>query len=93
MSGAACTHQWNFIYHSGVLRTYTAVSVPNKIAQVLGLRRKVTAVEPREQQVEAGLPEASLGAVACHVYGSSADAAALMQWVIPSATFHRRAKT
>ena len=67
-----------------------AVVEPGKIAQVLGLRRKVTSVEQLEQQVEAGLPKASLGTVARHVYGSSPDAAALMQRVIPAATFHRR---
>ena len=69
---------------------YAAVVEPSKIAQVLGLRRKVTTVQQLEQQVEAGLPKASLGAVARHVYGTSADASALMQRVIPSATFHRR---
>ena len=69
---------------------YAAVVEPGKIAQVLGLRRKVTSVEQLEQQVEAGLPKTSLGAVARHVYGASPDAAALMQRVIPSATFHRR---
>jgi putative toxin-antitoxin system antitoxin component (TIGR02293 family) len=69
---------------------YVAVVEPNKVARVLGLRRKVTTVEQLEQQVEAGLPKASLGAVARHVYGTSSDAAALMQRVIPSATFHRR---
>lgn len=63
---------------------------PGKIAQVLGLRRKVTSVEQLEQQVVSGLPKASLGAVARHVYGRSPDAAALMQRVIPAATFHRR---
>jgi putative toxin-antitoxin system antitoxin component (TIGR02293 family) len=63
---------------------------PGRIARVLGLRRKVTTVEQLEQQVEAGLPKASLGAVAHHVYGTSPDAAALMQRVIPPATFHRR---
>jgi putative toxin-antitoxin system antitoxin component (TIGR02293 family) len=67
-----------------------AMVEPGRIAQVLGLRRKVTSVEQLERQVEAGLPKASLGAVARHVYGSSPDAAALMQRVIPSATFHRR---
>ena len=36
------------------------------------------------------MPKASLGAVARHVYGTSPDAAALMQRVIPAATFHRR---
>ena len=36
------------------------------------------------------MPKASLGAVARHVYGSSAEATALMQQVIPAATFHRR---
>jgi putative toxin-antitoxin system antitoxin component (TIGR02293 family) len=41
-------------------------------------------------QVEAGLPKASLAAVARHVYGTTPDAAALMQRVIPAATFHRR---
>ena len=67
----------------------TAVE-PSKIAQVLGLRRKVTSIEQLDQQVEAGLPKASLGAVARHVYGTSPDAAALPQRVLPSAKFHRR---
>ena len=62
---------------------YAAMVEAGKIAQVLGLRRKVTSIEQLEQQVEAGLPKAALGAVARHVYGSS-------QRVIPSATFHRR---
>ena len=69
---------------------YAAVVEPSKIAQVLGLRRKVTSIEQLEQQVEAGLPKASLGAVARYVYGNSTDASALMQRVIPAATFHRR---
>ena len=70
---------------------YAAVVEASKIAQVLGLRRKVTSIDQLDQQVEAGLPKASLAAVARHVYGSSPEAAALMQRVIPSATFHRRA--
>jgi len=49
---------------------YAAVVEPSKIAQVLGLRRKVTSIEQLEQQVEAGLPKASLGTVARHVYGT-----------------------
>ena len=69
---------------------YAAVVEPGKIAQVLGLRRSVTSVEQLEQHVEAGLPKASLGAVARHVYGATPEAAALMLRVIPAATFHRR---
>ena len=69
---------------------YAAVVEPGKIAQVLGLRRRVTSVEQLEKQVEAGLPKASLSAVARYVYGNSHDAVALMQRVIPAATFHRR---
>jgi putative toxin-antitoxin system antitoxin component (TIGR02293 family) len=69
---------------------YAATVEARKIAQVLGLRARVTSVEQLEQQVEHGLPKASLGAVARYVYGTSPDAAALMQQVIPSATFHRR---
>ena len=69
---------------------YAAIVEPSKIAQVLGLRRKISSIEQLDRQVEAGLPKASLGAVARHVYGTSPDAAALMQRVIPSATFHRR---
>ncbi|MDP1910880.1 MAG: DUF2384 domain-containing protein [Hyphomicrobium sp.] len=69
---------------------YAAVVQPGKIAQVLGLRRGVTSVEHLEARIEAGLPKASLGAVARHVYGSTPDAAALMHRVIPAATFHRR---
>ena len=69
---------------------YAAVVEPSKIAQLLGLRCKVTSIEELDRQVEAGLPKASLGAVARHVYGASPDAAALMQRVVTSATFHRR---
>ena len=69
---------------------YSASVEPSKVAQLLGLSRKVTSIEQLEQQVEAGLPKSSLNAVARRVYGSSPDAAALMQRVIPSATFHRR---
>jgi len=69
---------------------FTAAVEPSKIALVLGLRRKVMSIAQLDQQVEAGLPKASLGAVARHVYGSTPDAAALMQRVIPSATYHRR---
>ena len=69
---------------------YAAVVEPSKIAQVLGLRRKVTSIEQLDRQVEAGLPKATLGTVARHVYGTSPDAATLMQRVIPSATYHRR---
>ena len=69
---------------------YTAVVDPGKISQVLGLHRRVVSMEQLEEQVVAGLPKASLGAVARYVYGNSPDAVALMQRVIPSATFHRR---
>ncbi|MFM7532035.1 MAG: antitoxin Xre/MbcA/ParS toxin-binding domain-containing protein [Rubrivivax sp.] len=69
-----------------------AVVEPARIARVLGLRRRVLSVEQLEQRVAAGLPKASLSAVARHVYGNSPDAAALMQRVIPAATFHRRRK-
>ena len=69
---------------------YTAAVEPARIAQVLGLHRRVASIEQLDAQVGAGLPKASLGAVARHVYGSSPDAAALMQQVIPAATYHRR---
>jgi putative toxin-antitoxin system antitoxin component (TIGR02293 family) len=69
---------------------YTAMVEPRKVAQVLGLSGKVTSSQELEHRLEAGLPKASLGAVARYVYGTSPDAAALMQRVIPSATFHRR---
>lgn len=69
---------------------YTAAVEPAKVARVLGLRAKVTSIEQLEQHVEAGLPKGTLSAVARHVYGTSPDAAALMQRVIPAATFHRR---
>ena len=66
---------------------------PAKIALLLGLRRGITSVERLDKQVEAGLPKASLGAIANHVYRSSKEATALMQQVIPAATFHRRGDT
>lgn len=70
--------------------TYTALVEPAKIAHVLGLSRRVTSIKQLDAQVGAGLPKASLGAVARHVYGTSPDAVALMHQVIPAATFHRR---
>ena len=69
---------------------YAALVQPSKIAHLLGLSRRVTSIEELEGQVEAGLPKASLEAVARHVYGSAPEAVALMQRVIPAATFHRR---
>ena len=69
---------------------YAALVQPSKIAHLLGLPQCITSIEDLEGQVEAGLPKASLEAVARHVYGSAPDAVALMQRVIPAATFHRR---
>ena len=69
---------------------YAAVLDPGKIAKILGLQQSVASVEGLEQQVEAGLPKATLATVARHVYGTSPEAAALMLRVIPAATFHRR---
>ena len=69
---------------------YAAVVQPSKIAHLLGLPRRVTSIEDLDVHVEAGLPKASLEAVARHVYGSAPEAVALMQRVIPAATFHRR---
>ena len=69
---------------------YAAIVEPAKIAQLLGLGRRITSVKQLDDQVSAGLPKASLAAVARHVYGASTDATALMQQVIPAATFHRR---
>lgn len=69
---------------------YTAVVEPARIAQVLGLHRRVKSMSQLDGQVGAGLPKASLGAVARHVYGNSPQAVALMHQVIPAATYHRR---
>ena len=69
---------------------YTAVVEPARIAQVLGLRRGVKSMGQLDGQVGQGLPKASLGVVARHVYGSSPEAVALMHQVIPAATYHRR---
>lgn len=67
-----------------------AVVEPSKIAKLLGIRSRVTTVAQLEQQIEAGLPKASLSSVARYVYGTSPDATTLMQRVVPPATFHRR---
>ena len=69
---------------------YAALVQPSKIAHLLGLPQRITSIEDLEGQVEAGLPKASLEAVARRVYGSAPEAVALMQRVIPAATFHRR---
>jgi putative toxin-antitoxin system antitoxin component (TIGR02293 family) len=69
---------------------FTATVETSKVGQVLGLRPRPKSLEQLEQQIESGLPKSSLGIVARHVYGTSPDAAALMQRVIPTATFHRR---
>jgi putative toxin-antitoxin system antitoxin component (TIGR02293 family) len=67
-----------------------AVVQPAKIAHRLGLRKGVVSAEHLEDQVAAGLPKSSLGAITHHVYGNTPEAAALMQQVIPAATYHRR---
>lgn len=69
---------------------HAALVQPSAIARVLGLRRKVRSIEQLEREVQSGLPKGSLGAVARYVYGSSPEASALMQHVIPAATFSRR---
>lgn len=69
---------------------YAAISHPSNVARALGLRTPVTSIEQLEQQIEAGLPKDALAAVARHVYGNTPEATALMQRVIPPATFHRR---
>jgi putative toxin-antitoxin system antitoxin component (TIGR02293 family) len=69
---------------------YASVLEPSRVGQLLGLPQRVSSVEQLEQQVEAGLPKAALGAVARHVYGNTPEAVALMQRVIPPATYHRR---
>lgn len=78
----------------GVFIVYAGFVEPGKIGQVLGLRWRVASVEQIEKQVEkqveAALPKASLAAVARRVSGATPDAAALMQRVIPAATFCRR---
>ena len=69
---------------------YTSVLPSSQVGSLLGLRSAVLSLEQLDQQVEAGLPKDALAAVARHVYGNSPEATALMQRVIPPATFHRR---
>jgi putative toxin-antitoxin system antitoxin component (TIGR02293 family) len=69
---------------------YAAAVEPDRIARVLGLRRQVASIEQLEHEIAAGLPKTALGAVVRRVYGASPEATALMQKVVPAATFHRR---
>ena len=69
---------------------YTSIFQSSQVGKVLGLRAIVPSLEHLDQQVEAGLPKDALATVARHVYGNSPEATALMQRVIPPATFHRR---
>lgn len=68
----------------------TAIVSPDRIAQVLGLRRKVRSISDLSDAVRAGLPKASLDTSLARVFANGPERTALLYRVIPEATYKRR---
>jgi len=63
---------------------------PRHIGQVLALGRSVTSLLELNDAVERGLPKSSLRNMARRVFPDAAEQRALMQRVVPEATYKRR---
>lgn len=68
----------------------TAFVSPERIAQVMGLRRKVRSIGDLSSAIQEGLPKASLKTSLAHVFPEGSEQAALLYRIIPEATFKRR---
>lgn len=63
---------------------------PAKIAQVMGLRRKVRSLGELSAAVREGLPKSALRASVARVFPAGAERTAILYRVIPEATYKRR---
>lgn len=67
-----------------------AIVSPQRIAQVMGLRRKVRSLGDLSDAVRRGLPKSALQASVSRVYPEGPDRMATLYRIIPEATYKRR---
>lgn len=68
----------------------TAMVSPVRIAQVMGLKRKVRSLSELSAAVSEGLPKSALSASVARVFPVGPERTAILYRVIPEATFKRR---
>lgn len=70
-----------------------AIVSPDKIAKVMGLRRRVGSIAELEAAVRAGLPKSALKKSVEHVTRDAAERTAMLYRIVPEATYKRRRET
>lgn len=68
----------------------TAIVNPTRIAEVMGLRRKVRSLSELSAAVRSGLPKSALKASVARVFPEGRERTDMLYRVIPEATFKRR---
>jgi len=68
----------------------TAIVSPERIAQIMGLRRKVRSLGDLSDAVREGLPKSALKASVSRVYPEGPEQMATLYRIIPEATYKRR---
>jgi putative toxin-antitoxin system antitoxin component (TIGR02293 family) len=68
----------------------TAMVSPQRIAQVMGLRRKVHSLAELSAAVRAGLPKSALQSSVARVFPEGLERTAMLYRIIPEATYKRR---
>ena len=68
----------------------TAMVSPFRIAQVMGLKRKVHSLGELAAVVSAGLPKSALNASVARVYPAGPERTEMLYRIIPQATYKRR---
>lgn len=68
----------------------TAIVSPTRIAEVMGLRRKVRSLSELSAAVQSGLPKSALQASVARVFPEGRERTDMLYRVIPEATFKRR---
>ncbi len=68
----------------------TAIVSPTRIAEVMGLRRKVRSLSELSAAVQSGLPKSALRASVARVFPEGRERTDMLYRVIPEATYKRR---
>lgn len=68
----------------------TAIVDPARIAEVMGLRRKVSSLGELSAAVNAGLPKSALNASVSRVFPEGNERTEILYRIVPEATYKRR---
>ena len=68
----------------------TAIVSPSRIAEVMGLRRKVRSLSELSAAVQSGLPKSALRCSVARVFPEGRERTDMLYRVIPEATYKRR---